>query len=257
MDSRSEASSRMLGATLLGILLFHLGTFGPLAAQVGTPVYFETGLMNFGKLVTEERVNFVRFGANGGMERYFAATVTDERWYIRLAIAPTQVHVWSVEDTINAHVQRPADPRRSRWQYRPNGEARDDFLWSTLTVGIQGRWGPFSGRVGPGLISLSQTDHGFWGGSVGHVTMLEAAASVRWRSLGVSCGGMLGFLGRLGARWIVLEHVAGTQPAAGERKPRTITPVHCGLEIRIGGRGAPPSPVPPPDFEDSGEEDPT
>jgi hypothetical protein len=252
MVTASVAGALLRRGALLAILVLVGPRPDPLAAQPGLPLFFETGLINFGPVVTKESVNFVRFGSNGGMERYFAATLTDDRWYLRLTIAPTQVHVWSVQDTFHTHVRRPSDPRRSRWQYRPVGAAPDDFLWSTLSGGVQGKWGPFSGRAGAGLISLSQTDHGFWGGTVGHVSMVEAAGAVRWRGLGVSCGGMLGFLGRLGARWIVLEHVAGNAPPSGARSPRTLKPVHCGFEIRIGGRRSPTEPPPPPVFDDAG-----
>jgi hypothetical protein len=251
MATASVAGALFRRCALLAVLILAGPRPDPLAAQPGLPLFFETGLMNFGPVVTDEPVNFVRFGSNGGMARYFAATLTNDRWYFRLAIAPTQVHVWSVNDTIHPHVQRPADPRRSRFQYRPIGAAPDDFLWSTMSAGVQARKGPFSGRVGGGLISLSQTDHGFWGGDVGHVTMLEATGSVRWKGVGVSCGGMLGFLGRFGARWIVLEHIAGNAPPPGDRSPRTLTPVHCGFEIRIGGQRPSAEPPPPPVFDDS------
>ena len=201
----------------------------------------ETGFINFGPIVSEEVTHFVRFGTNDGMERYFAATIAEDRWYARLLVAPTQVHVWSVQDTIHPTLGRPSDPTGSRWHYRPVGRARDSFVWSSLSGGIRGDKGPTSGRLGGGVISLSQTDHGFWGASVGHVPFLEAGGVVRWRAVGVACTGSLGFLGRAGTRWTVLEYAAGANPERGKGVRRTLKPLACGASIRIGA-GVTPEP---------------
>jgi len=208
-----------------------------LTAQDGLAVGLETGFINFGPIVSEEVTHFVRFGSNDGMERYFAATIAEDRWYARLLVAPTQVHVWSVADTIHPVVDRRADPGRSRFHYRPLGRARDSFVWSSVSGGARGDRGPASWRLGGGLISLSQTDHGYWGASVGHVPKLEATGMLRWRAVGLACTGTLGFLGPAGGRWTVLEHASGANPSRGRGSYRFLTPLSCGAEIRMGAGG--------------------
>lgn len=222
---------------LVFCLLALCGTANSLSAQERLAVGIETGFINFGPIVSDEVTHFVRFGSNDGMERDFSATIAEERWYARLLVAPTQVHVWSVQDTIHPSLGRGSDPSGSRFHYRPVGRARDSFVWSSVSGGVRDDWGPAAWRVGGGVISLSQTDHGFWGASVGHVPLLEATGVARWRAMGLSCTGTLGFLGRAGTRWSVLEHASGAHPERGGGTRRTLTPLACGVEIRMGGRG--------------------
>lgn len=205
----------------------------PLPRQLRAQV-LETGTINFGPIV-EEHSNFVRFGSDGGMETYYALTVESSRWYARLLLAPTKLHVWSTETTEftggGGNTGKNSDPRVSRWHYRPVGQPRDDFVWSELTGGRVLARGPVSARVGGGIIQLSQTSHQLWGARVGWAPKAEAAVSASYRVVGLTCQGSLGRLGTVLGRWVVLEHLAGS-PAPG-RRGHWLTPVACGIRLSI------------------------
>lgn len=232
------------GALLLVPLMVGLCAYlwaDEIDAATGTPaeadttgVELEVGQINFGPVTSSAPERHVTFGSNDGMGRYFAASLTSERHYARVLLAPTTLHVWPVgEEYREGHALegRSTDPTASRWHYRTVGTARDEIIWHEVIGGWRVPWRQTEARVGGGIIGVSQTDHSFWGASVGVAPQVEASGSVGWRWVGAGCGVSVARLGTPLGRWGVLEHAAGVEnPDFG----RWLVPVACGVSLRAG-----------------------
>ena len=200
-------------------------------------ISYETGYMNWGEIAPEKE-NFIRLGQSGGFDLYHTLGLHRDGIYVRMTLAPTSLYRWSISDTITGpHFgggTRSSDPRESRFRYRPQGSARDNIMWSSISGGYEHAWRATDGRVGFGLASISQCDHSFWGACPLTAPMFEIGGSAHWRFIGAACSAQAVMLGRIEGGWSVLLSGAGWRGEEREElRKRTIKPLSCGVSVRF------------------------